>query len=241
MIRVAARRASGRPARRVRALQVAAAAASWPARSVAAAATRVPLDRVRERLREQERRPRADEQHQLDRGDRGSRRGSPAARGGQLVRGDRTGRPRRRAFRRPRPSPRWRRRHPGPGLREAVGERRLRPASRARARRARRRATERRTSPSRAGSKAGSAPLPATSRSARCSVEHRRLDAAADVEDAAGVPGRREQRRDDVADVDEVAHLAARRRRWSSARRAPAARGRSRRRRPRAPASCRGP
>src|SRR4029077_7209664 len=40
-------------------------------------------------------------------------------------------------------------------------------------------------------------------------LEHARLAAGADVEHAAAVAGRREQRVDDVADEDEVARLAA--------------------------------
>ena len=93
--------------------------------------------------------------------------------------------------------------------------------------------TERRTSPSRGGSKLGSASLPGDRGARAVQLEHARLAAGADVEDAAVVAGRREQRVDDVADEDEVARLAAVAEDRRRLRRAPSARGRSRRRRPR--------
>ena len=67
---------------------------------------------------------------------------------------------------------------------------------------------ERRMSPSRAGSKVGVALDPGGRGAGLVQLEHRRLGPAADVEDpAALVRRRREQRLDDVADVDEVACL----------------------------------
>ena len=55
----------------------------------------------------------------------------------------------------------------------------------------------------------GSASTPSVSRAEPVQLVHRRLDAGADVEDAAVAPGRREHRVDDVADVDVVARLLA--------------------------------
>ena len=125
--------------------------------------------------------------------------------------------------------------HPGPGAGEAVVERRLGASSRARARRAgvEHRAADvaepRASSPRRVRRRR----RPGARRGAA-----RRSSSRAPVPMLNGppaVPDGREQRVDDVADVDEVAHLAAVAEDRSSRRRAPSARGRSRRRRPRGP------
>ena len=111
---------------------------------------------------------------------------------------------------------------------------RCRAGSRARPRPSETSSTERLTSPSRAGSNRRLGGAPGRRCAGRVQGEHRRLVAGADVEDpAAVVRGRREQRRDDVADVDEVTRLEAVAEDRPSARRRPSARGRSRRRRPR--------
>ena len=189
---------------------------------------RLALHRVRERLREQED-GRDDAAARARSRRRGSRRASPSARGGSVRRVHRTARPQRHSFRYARGAA------PASTPTSARDRRRAtsRPTSRARARQPRRRA------PSGARRRAGrprsrgSASLPATAAQASVQLRDRRVPAGADVDDAAVVTDRREQRGDDVADVDEVAALPAVAEDRSSRRRARSARGRSRRRRPR--------
>ena len=159
---------------------------------------RLALHRVRERLREQEdgrarraapARPRR----------RGSRRASPSARGGSVRRVHRTAHPQRHSFRY------------GAACSFVQAHVCARPsssdvsaASRARARSAAASITERWTSPSRASSNRGSASLPATRAHGLvewATVVPRRCRRCT----AAVLPDRREQRGNDVADVDEVA------------------------------------
>ena len=192
----------------------------------------VALHRVRERLREQEhaRRRRAARARPRR---RGWRRASRSARGGSARRVQGVARPQRHSFRYGAACFL----HPGP--RSARGRRRARPRARQPSSRSisATSSTERRTSPSRAASRAAArASLPAT-RAAR-GVQLRDASSRRPVPTLYGPPlvaDRREQRGDDVADVDEVAAAARRRRRSPSPRRAPSARGRSRRRRLRGP------
>ena len=106
-------------------------------------------------------------------------------------------------------APGLRRRDPVPGRAQAVVERRGRAPAELALGAATRRAPSGCTSPSRAGSNAGSAVAARDRRARAMQLEHARLAAGADVEDAAAVAGRGEQRVDDVADEDEVARLAA--------------------------------
>ena len=145
-----------------------------------------------------------DQDDELDRGDRGGdeRRGAPGERAGQLlgmVHGRLDSAPGR---------PLLLRGHPGPRRREPVGQRELRPPAELGGReRGVEHAPLELAQPRRR--ELGRAADSRRRLDRVVQLEHRRLRAGADVEDAAVVVEREQQRAGDVADVHVVARLAA--------------------------------